>query len=122
MVYPRGPKIKDQHGADVVAHAARVGAELGADIIKTNYTGRVDTFREVVRGCCVPVIIAGGPKAETVQEILQMVQESLEAGGAGVSIGRNVFQHKNPAKMVEAISAIVHKGASVKEASEILGE
>jgi class I fructose-bisphosphate aldolase len=51
-----------------------------------------------------------------------MVHESLEAGGAGVSIGRNVFQHKNPAKMVEAISAIVHKGASVKEASEILGE
>jgi fructose-bisphosphate aldolase/2-amino-3,7-dideoxy-D-threo-hept-6-ulosonate synthase len=122
MMYPRGPKIKDQHGADVVAQAARVGAELGADIIKTNYTGRVETFREVVRGCGVPVIVAGGPKAETVQEILQMVHESVEAGGAGVSIGRNVFQHKNPAKMVEAISAIVHKGISVKEASEILGE
>jgi fructose-bisphosphate aldolase/2-amino-3,7-dideoxy-D-threo-hept-6-ulosonate synthase len=122
MMYPRGTKIKDQHSADVVAQAARVGAELGADIIKTNYTGRVETFREVVRGCRVPVIVAGGPKAETVQEILQMVHESVEAGGAGVSIGRNVFQHENPTKMVEAISAIVHKGVSVKEASEILGE
>ena len=50
---------------DVVKHAARIGAELGADIIKTNYTGSPETFKEVVDGCPVPVIIAGGPKVES---------------------------------------------------------
>jgi len=122
MMYPRGPKIPNQHAVDAVAHAARLGAELGADIIKTNYTGDAETFKEVVRGCYVPVIIAGGPKVGTVREVLQMVHDSIKAGGAGLSIGRNVFQHENPTKMVKALSAIVHQGASVDEAFKILGE
>ncbi len=121
MIYPRGPKIKNEHALEHVAHAARLGAELGADLIKTNYTGDIETFREVVRGCPVPVIVAGGPKAETVQEVLQMVHDSIKAGGAGISIGRNVFQHENPTNMVKALSAIVHAGASVKKSLEILG-
>lgn len=120
MMYPRGPKIQDQHAVDVVAHAARLGAELGADVIKTNYTGDIETFKEVVRGCYVPVIIAGGPKVETVREVLQMVHDSIKAGGAGLSIGRNVFQHENPTKMVKALSAIVHNGSSVEESLKIL--
>lgn len=122
MMYPRGKKIQDQHAVDMVAHVARVGAELGADIIKTNYTGDIETFKEVVRSCHVPVIIAGGPKVETVQEVLQMVHDSIRAGGSGISIGRNVFQYENPTKMVKALSAIVHKDASVDEALKILGE
>ncbi|MCW4001680.1 MAG: 2-amino-3,7-dideoxy-D-threo-hept-6-ulosonate synthase [Candidatus Bathyarchaeota archaeon] len=122
MMYPRGPKIKNRHAVDVVAHAARLGAELGADIVKTDYTGSVETFKEVVLGCFVPVIIAGGPKLETVQEVLQMTFNARKAGGAGLSIGRNVFQHENPTKMVKALSAIVHQDASVEEASNILGE
>ena len=122
MMYPRGPKIENQHAVDVVAHAARLGAELGADIIKTNYTGDAETFKEVVRSCHVPVLIAGGPKVETAREVLQMVCNSIEAGGAGLSIGRNIFQHKNPTKMVEALSAIVHQGVSVDGALRILGE
>ncbi|HEY4674513.1 MAG TPA: 2-amino-3,7-dideoxy-D-threo-hept-6-ulosonate synthase [Candidatus Bathyarchaeia archaeon] len=122
MMYPRGPKIADPHAVGVVAHAARLGAELGADIIKTNYTGDIETFQEVVRGCHVPVIIAGGPKVETAQEVLQMVYDSIKAGGAGLSIGRNVFQHENPTLIVKAISAIVHHDASVEKALKILGE
>ena len=121
MMYPRGPKIQNQHAVDVVAHAARLGAELGADIIKTNYTGSIETFKEVVRGCHVPVIIAGGPKVETIREVLQMVQNSVKAGGAGLSIGRNVFQHENPTLMVKALSAIVHDNASIDESLKILG-
>lgn len=121
MMYPRGKKIQNQHAVDVVAHAARLGEELGADIIKTNYTGSSETFKEVVRGCHVPIIIAGGPKAETVQEVLQMVHDSIKAGGAGLSIGRNVFQYENPTLMVKALSAITHRGASVDEALKILG-
>jgi fructose-bisphosphate aldolase/2-amino-3,7-dideoxy-D-threo-hept-6-ulosonate synthase len=122
MMYPRGKKIQNQHAVEVVAHAARLGAELGADVVKTNYTGEAETFKEVVRSCYVPVIIAGGPKVETVREVLQMVYDSIKAGGAGLSIGRNVFQHENPTKMVKALSSIVHRGASVDEALKILGE
>jgi predicted phospho-2-dehydro-3-deoxyheptonate aldolase len=122
MMYPRGPNIKDPHAVDVVAHAARLGAELGADSVKTNYTGDVESFKEVVDSCLVPVIIAGGPKAETAQDVLQMVKDSVTAGGAGLSIGRNVFQHEDSAKMVKALSAIVHKDAPVSEAMKILGE
>jgi fructose-bisphosphate aldolase/2-amino-3,7-dideoxy-D-threo-hept-6-ulosonate synthase len=122
MMYPRGPGIKDQHAVELVAHAARLGAELGADIIKTNYTGDAESFKKVVSACHVPVIIAGGPKVETVRDVLQMVGNSLKAGGVGVSIGRNVFQHENPTKMVMALSALVHREASVSEAVKILGE
>ncbi|MEM3627706.1 MAG: 2-amino-3,7-dideoxy-D-threo-hept-6-ulosonate synthase [Candidatus Bathyarchaeia archaeon] len=122
MMYPRGPKIQSEHSVDVVAHAARVGAELGADIIKTNYTGSIETFRNVVEGCYVPVIIAGGPKVESARDVLQMAYDSLKAGGSGLSIGRNVFQHENPTLMVKALSAIVHEGATVEEALKILGE
>jgi fructose-bisphosphate aldolase/2-amino-3,7-dideoxy-D-threo-hept-6-ulosonate synthase len=122
MMYPRGPKIQNPHAVDVVAHAARLGAELGADLVKTNYTGNSETFKEVVRSCYVPVIIAGGPKVETVREVLQMVHDSIKAGGAGLSIGRNVFQHENPTLMVKALSAIVHRDTPVDEALKILGE
>ena len=63
MMYPRGPKIQNEHAVEVVAHAARIGAELGADIIKTNYTGNIDTFKTVTESCPAPVVIAGGPNA-----------------------------------------------------------
>ena len=122
MMYPRGLKIKDSHAVDIVAHAARLGAELGADIIKTNYTGNAESFKDVVSSCPVPVIIAGGPKVETSKDVLQMAKDSISAGGAGLSIGRNVFQHEDPTKMVKALSAIVHNKASVSEALKILGE
>jgi predicted phospho-2-dehydro-3-deoxyheptonate aldolase len=114
MIYPRGPKIPDEHAADAVAHAARLGAELGADIIKTNYTGDIATFRTVVECCPVPVVIAGGPKCKTTLELLQMAHDSVKAGGAGLSIGRNVFQ--------QALAAIVHRSASAEQAQKILGE
>jgi fructose-bisphosphate aldolase/2-amino-3,7-dideoxy-D-threo-hept-6-ulosonate synthase len=122
MMYPRGQNIKDSHAVDLVAHAARLGAELGADIIKTNYTGDAESFKTVVDSCPVPVIIAGGPKMETSRDVLQMVKDSISAGGAGLSIGRNVFQHEDPAKMVKALSAIVHNEASVAEALKLIGE
>ncbi len=120
MIYPRGEKIKDEYGVQVIKHAARVGDEMGADIVKVSYTGSVETFKEVVKGCTIPVVIAGGPKMNSDREILEMVRGSIDAGGSGVSIGRNVFQHENPTRMVQAISAIVHDGGSVEDALAIL--
>jgi len=121
MMYPRGPNIKNSNDVAVVKHASRIGAELGADIVKTNYTGSVETFREVVRGCPVPVVIAGGPRANTEEEVLRMVYGSVQAGGVGVSLGRNVFQHPNPEAMARAVVAIVHNGATVEDALKELG-
>jgi DhnA family fructose-bisphosphate aldolase class Ia len=120
MMYTRGSKIKDEYDAGNVKHAARVGAELGADIVKVVYTGSVESFAAAVEGCPVPVVIAGGPKMGSDEEIFNMVQGALEAGAAGVSIGRNAFQHKNPAKMVHALSKMVHAAATVEEAIETL--
>jgi fructose-bisphosphate aldolase/2-amino-3,7-dideoxy-D-threo-hept-6-ulosonate synthase len=120
MMYPRGKKIESEHDVEVVKIAARAGAELGADIIKTNYTGDPDSFKEVVRGCPAPVVIAGGPKMETDRDVLEMVEGAIEAGGAGTSIGRNIFQHDNPTKMTRAIARIVHEGWSAEEAMEEL--
>jgi class I fructose-bisphosphate aldolase len=122
MVYPRGPAIKNGYDVEMVKHAARLGAELGADLVKVSYTGSPESFAEVVKGCFVPVVIAGGAKMETDKDILEMVKGSIDAGGAGVSIGRNAFQHSNPALIVKAISSIVHKNATVKDALELLGE
>ena len=121
MVYPRGPAIKNGYDVEMVKHAARLGAELGADLVKVSYTGSPESFAEVVKGCFVPVVIAGGAKMETDKDILEMVKGSIDAGGAGVSIGRNAFQHSNPALIVKAISSIVHKNATVKDALELLG-
>jgi len=120
MMYTRGPKIKNPFDVKHVKHAARVGAELGADVVKVVYTGSVSSFREVVQGCPVPVVIAGGEKMESEQELLQMVADSLKAGGAGVSIGRNVFQHRRPMRMVEVIGAMVHQDKSVSAALRML--
>ena len=122
MMYPRGPKIQNEHAPEVVAHAARIGAELGADIIKTNYTGNIDTFKAVIESCPVPVVIAVDQNANPSEEILQTTFDALKAGAAGLSIGRNVFQCDNPTLIAKALSAIVHEGATVEQALKILGE
>ncbi|UJX40544.1 2-amino-3,7-dideoxy-D-threo-hept-6-ulosonate synthase [Desulfovibrio sp. JY] len=120
MVYARGPKVKNQFDADVVAHCARVGNELGADIVKVPYTGDPDSFARVVAGCCVPVVIAGGPKVDSRRALLEMIAGSVAAGGAGLSVGRNIFQDPAPAKLLAAVTAIVHEGAGVDAAMESL--
>ena len=120
MMYPRGQKVENEHDVELVKHAARVGSELGVDIVKTNYTGDPDSFKEVVEGALVPVVIAGGPKVDTDEELLQMVKDSIEVGGAGVAFGRNLFQAENPGKITKAISEVVHNDLEVNEALKFL--
>jgi class I fructose-bisphosphate aldolase len=122
MVYARGPKITDQYATDVVAHCARVGVELGADLVKVAYTGDVESFSKVVASCCVPVVIAGGEKMEKTEDILRMAHDSCLAGGAGLSIGRNIFQADDPMKLVRALDGIVHKDWDVEQAVEFISE
>lgn len=120
MMYTRGPKISSEFDVPNVKLAARAGAELGADIVKVVYTGSPDTFAQVVAGCPVPVVIAGGPKMNSDEEIFRMVEGALQAGATGVSIGRNAFQHKTPERMVRALCRMVHEGATVEQAVDAL--
>ena len=122
MVYARGPKIPNSYDPKMIAHCARVGVELGADLVKISYSGDIESFARAVEVCCVPVVIAGGQRMNSTRDVLQMVYDSLQAGGAGISIGRNVFQHPNRPKLVQALRAIVHENAGVEDALAIVGE
>ncbi len=121
MMYPRGEKITNPHDPEIVAHVARIGADCGADIVKTLYTGDIDSFSKVIKGTPVPVVIAGGPKAKTDMDVLQMTEDAMKAGAKGVTYGRNIFAHKTPDKMVEALAAIIFENVSAKEAVKKIG-
>lgn len=108
MMYARGKKVTNEHDVKYIKHVARVGAELGADIIKTVYTGDKNSFREVIRGCPVPVVIAGGPKIENEEDLCKMVRDAMECGAAGISIGRNIFQAKDRVAITRKLCEIVH--------------
>lgn len=114
MVYPGEKDLLLD--VDAIRHCGRVAAELGADIVKTPYTGDTDTFREVVKSAGIPVLIAGGPMMNSDIEMLRVVRDSLDAGGKGVSIGRNIFQHKNITGVTRAVSKIVLEDADLKTA------
>jgi len=120
MMYTRGKKLKSESDPEAVRHAARIAAELGADLVKVTYTGSKATFRKVVEGCPIPVLIAGGEKAESDRAVFDNVKGALGAGGAGVCIGRNVFQHDHPLGMMKAICAMVHEKATPAQAEKIL--
>lgn len=125
MTYARGPDVRDpsedrEGYAEDVAHAVRLGEELEADVVKTSYTGSTETFERVVESTRVPVLIAGGSKG-TDEETLEMVAGAMEAGAAGVSMGRSIFQHENPRAIAEAVAAVVHEGKPPREAAEQAG-
>jgi len=120
MMYPRGPNIQNEHGFEVVLHAARIGAELGADIVKTVYTGDQVTFTKVVRSCPVPIVVAGGARMGSDLEVLELAESSIKAGAAGLSFGRNVFQHANPEAISRALAGIVHGDATPQNAIRLV--
>lgn len=120
MVYARGPKVKNEYDPETVAHCARVGLELGADVVKVPYTGDVETFAKVCDACCVPVVIAGGPKLSDVRDLVTMAHDSVQAGGSGLSIGRNIFQYAQPSRLVQALHGVVHLNWEIEQAMELL--
>ncbi|HZQ07174.1 MAG TPA: hypothetical protein VFD70_11385 [Anaerolineae bacterium] len=104
-----------------VAQACRLGAELGADFIKTLYTGSPESFRQVTNVCYRPVLILGGAfKEGGTAQVLENIYGSLVAGGAGVVMGRNIYQHPQPERIARAIGMIIHEGASAERALAIL--
>ncbi len=95
----------DKRTPEAIALAVRVGAELGADFVKTPYT---PGFQRVVSTCYVPVVVLGGAKRGNEAAMLADIQAAIDAGGAGVAIGRNIFQAEDPAAMTAAVARVVH--------------
>ena len=93
--------------------ACRIAAEIGAHLVKTYYC---QNFEEVVEGCPVPVIIAGGKKLTHESEALRLAYDALRDGASGVDMGRNIWQSKSPVSMIKAVRSIVHEGLGVEEA------
>jgi predicted phospho-2-dehydro-3-deoxyheptonate aldolase len=121
-IYPKGEAIekKAQFATENVCYAARTAAEIGVDIVKTWYTGDSRTFKRVVECCPVPVVIAGGPKLETPRDVLDMIKGGLMAGAAGVTLGRNAWQCKDPTAMIRAVKKIVHEDANPEDAMGLI--
>ena len=101
-----------------IALGARVGAEHGADLIKTYYTET--DFDKVVAGCPVPVMIAGGPKCETDLDTLKMIHGALQGGARGIVMGRNVWQSPHPTALLSAVHGLIHENMNVAEAADLL--
>ncbi len=123
-IYPRGNLIaaKDRTAWQNVLYATRVAAELGVDLIKTNYPGNIDDFAKVVSGTPTRVLVAGGTPSGSIDSYLQMTHDVISAGGHGVTYGRFVFQYGNPSALVKTLRRIIHENCSVKEAKEYLDE
>lgn len=107
----------EQRESRYLALCCRIAAELGARVVKTYWCN--DGFDKVVTGCPVPVVMAGGPQADSELEVLKFVHDGMENGSIGINLGRNVWQSDYPVPMMRALRYIVHENGSVKEAQEV---
>lgn len=99
-----------------IRHAVRIGVELGADVIKTQYTGDPESFHSVIEvSSGVPILTAGGPK-KNIRSILEDASNAIAAGGKGVAFGRNVFCRRNARQFVAVLRDVVFLRRSVEEA------
>lgn len=112
MIYPRGPRITDPKDPDLVAHAATLAAELGADIVKTPYVGDPRVMAEIVDGCPIPIVVAGGPRQPDQSSLTSYVDSVLRGGVAGLAMGRNIFQAPDPGRAAGLVAAAVHRAPS----------
>ena len=103
-----------------VAAWARLGAELGASAIKTIYTGDQESFGKVTGGCPVPILVAGGPAGGAAADLLQLTEEVVTAGGAGLAIGRRIWQATDPARLLSLLGGLVHARLTASEAAGAL--
>ncbi len=123
MAYARGANLEGddpEHDAEYLGHAVRLAEECGADVVKTAYSGDAASFEHVCESTRLPVIIAGGSPSGDLQT-LRNVRGAMDAGGAGVSMGRTIFQHEDPEAMTAAVSAVVHDDADAEDALSASG-
>ncbi len=102
----------DKHTPENIAIAARVGAESGADYVKTMYTGDPDSFRRVVEGAGVPVVILGGARSEGGPPVERQVADAIRAGGAGIAFGRNIWSAPDPESATRTFASAIHTSSA----------
>jgi predicted phospho-2-dehydro-3-deoxyheptonate aldolase len=122
MIYPRRDTQATSVEPEDVAHAIRVAMELGVDLVKVPYTGSRDSFARALEDADIPVFVAGGARLESEEALLRFVDAALQAGAAGVTFGRNIFQSARPIRLARAVAAMVHSRLSVEEALALLGD
>ncbi|MFH1230747.1 MAG: 4Fe-4S binding protein [Planctomycetota bacterium] len=110
-----GAMVTGTNATELLIASARIAVEIGADALKIPYTGDVDSFARLVKAAEVPVLMLGGARSETPRDALELVEEGLMAGAAGVVFGRNITRAKDPEKMVRDISQLIHSNKSVDE-------
>ncbi len=103
-----GSRISEKKDPDLLAYGCRIAAELGADAIKTEYTGDPETMAEVVEGCPVPVLTLGGAKGSSEEDVVEAARGAIEGGAKGIVFGRNVWQADDPVKMSASLRETVH--------------
>jgi len=108
-----GSRIKDPKDPELLAFGCRMAVELGADAVKTEFTGDATTMRQVIDGCPAPVLVLGGAKTKTPEPTLAATRTAMEAGAKGVVYGRNVWQADDPAAMARQLREIIHGDALV---------
>jgi DhnA family fructose-bisphosphate aldolase class Ia len=122
--YPNGELVPPDEvfSAEQVKYAARLGMEVGVDIIKTFYTGSAESFAQVVETAAPALVVAaGGARLETDADVLRMAYDVVQAGAAGITFGRNIWQSENTGRIIQALRHIVHDGGTVDEAVSQLG-
>ncbi len=112
----------DDYTVENIGFATRLAAELGADVVKTAFPidGDVESFKTIVDAALVPIVVLGGAAMGEDAALLKMVKDSMDAGASGIAVGRNVWQHENPAAVAAALNAIVHDEASVDAALKLV--
>jgi class I fructose-bisphosphate aldolase len=106
---------------EIMKLVVRMASEMGADLIKADYPGDRKQFAELVRISSVPILVRGGPKMDRERDMLQMVKDAMDEGAAGLVFGRNIWQHKRPARILMALAAVVHENTTVQKALAIVG-
>lgn len=121
-IYPKGEAVaKDKQTYwENLRYCVRAGAELGVDLIKTSYSGDPESFAKVVEGCPTRVVVAGGDHCKTAKEFLSMTRDIMDAGAAGVTYGRFVWEYAEPQKLIKALAAVIHSNATAEEAMRLL--
>lgn len=117
--YASRDSVDNSYGPGYLRRNARLCTELGADIVKVNWSGDKESFASIVSACGRPVVLAGGPVLGD-KELLSRMEQARDAGAIGYSVGRNVFEHRSPESMTRALSAIFRSGLSAAEATQQL--
>jgi fructose-bisphosphate aldolase / 2-amino-3,7-dideoxy-D-threo-hept-6-ulosonate synthase len=118
--YAQVEELKEQYGFEYLRRNVRLCAELGADVVKTNWPGDEDSFGRLVEAASgLPVVLAGGSRLED-RELLWRMERAMAAGAIGCSVGRNIFMHRSPRAITRALSRVIRERWSADKAYEEL--